>query len=832
MAEELPIPPGFTREPPTKLPPIPPGFTTEPPDPELAGWQKTPAEEGSLGIYKKAGAALLPSAGRAVSGLWDAIKNYDQIYAHIKDVGISGLAEEVKDDVVKHYGSLDRVQKTFETDPFRVIMDIATLASGGGAAVRTVARTASELAAPISRVTTGIPGAWGEMRDIAKMGAQGVPRSQAITGPYAAATPPSMAGGGFGQQAFHGGVRTALTEGAAQAAHLAGVPPWATRAAGAVAQSPRAMSEMQYGLGAARRIPATWRTTGAAASLRSREDIQQQAKDLLKDKDKKAQLNDSERKIVRATARGNADSNIMLAARGIIQRRMGMQSGALPMSPMAQVEPAGDNSYGGTSGDVPSRQEGGPVEAGKVYGVGEQGPETYVPSMTGPAASPGLARSPTTGEAPVAQTHGGKTFFQFAWDKMLEGESLSQKALKAFVEPEAYDPSGPFGAALGTVGARLPFARAGELGAGGGKMVQPGIKAYHGSPHEFERFSSEHIGTGEGAQAYGHGLYFAENPKVAAEYRDQLSGGKMMKGASVKLDPDRGYIARKPSGEEKIFSFEKEAKEWVEDPGKMYEVNITAEREHFLDWDKPISEQSEFVKEALSKLGLLERDAPLAGGKAFREVLQDIPTVVRVKLQNAIKESGGDIPAALKSLEAAFEKASPEAKSALQEASAKLEKLGISFGKEPQPGRGADILELVKKEAYNRALAATSKARADELWGMVKDPTKAPASFAFEGPNRETVSKILHEAGIPGIKYLDQGSRIISEVNKFGENWFIKGSSTPYKTKAEAQAAAEAAGQATSNFVVFNDALINIIRKYGIAAIAAIPPAFSQTQKQ
>lgn len=34
-----------------------------------------------------------------------------------------------------------------------------------------------------------------------------------------------------------------------------------------------------------------------------------------------------------------------------------------------------------------------------------------------------------------------------------------------------------------------------------------GITAYHGSPHDFDKFSLEHIGKGEGAQAYGHGLY-------------------------------------------------------------------------------------------------------------------------------------------------------------------------------------------------------------------------------------------------------------------------------------------------------------------------------------
>ena len=32
-----------------------------------------------------------------------------------------------------------------------------------------------------------------------------------------------------------------------------------------------------------------------------------------------------------------------------------------------------------------------------------------------------------------------------------------------------------------------------------------GIRAFHGSPHDFDRFDISRIGTGEGAQAYGHG---------------------------------------------------------------------------------------------------------------------------------------------------------------------------------------------------------------------------------------------------------------------------------------------------------------------------------------
>ena len=46
---------------------------------------------------------------------------------------------------------------------------------------------------------------------------------------------------------------------------------------------------------------------------------------------------------------------------------------------------------------------------------------------------------------------------------------------------------------------------------------------YHGSPHDFDRFDLKKIGTGEGAQAYGHGLYFAENEGVARGYRERLA---------------------------------------------------------------------------------------------------------------------------------------------------------------------------------------------------------------------------------------------------------------------------------------------------------------------
>jgi len=59
----------------------------------------------------------------------------------------------------------------------------------------------------------------------------------------------------------------------------------------------------------------------------------------------------------------------------------------------------------------------------------------------------------------------------------------------------------------------------------GGKGMSLAQALFHGTPHKFDQFDLSKIGTGEGAQAYGHGLYFAENPGVAESYREVLSEG-------------------------------------------------------------------------------------------------------------------------------------------------------------------------------------------------------------------------------------------------------------------------------------------------------------------
>jgi len=49
------------------------------------------------------------------------------------------------------------------------------------------------------------------------------------------------------------------------------------------------------------------------------------------------------------------------------------------------------------------------------------------------------------------------------------------------------------------------------------------LTVYHGTPHKFENFDASKIGTGEGQQAYGHGIYVTESPEVAKKYQEELS---------------------------------------------------------------------------------------------------------------------------------------------------------------------------------------------------------------------------------------------------------------------------------------------------------------------
>lgn len=219
-------------------------------------------------------------------------------------------------------------------------------------------------------------------------------------------------------------------------------------------------------------------------------------------------------------------------------------------------------------------------------------------------------------------------------------------------------------------------------------QAAPAIRAYHGSPHDFDRFDASKIGTGEGAQSYGHGLYFAEHPKVAQEYRARLAGVEPMEELVVagrRLSPSNrwNYSPRNNSIEENVLSTLLEnlmldehglraagpranelaietlrsrskhyPEEWPEavnaaaslekkmtapggvrvsfgkQPGAMYEVEIAQPREKFLDWDMDWTRQSPDVQNALKSLGVTDGEMYSSGQGLYSAVEDHIDPMV------------------------------------------------------------------------------------------------------------------------------------------------------------------------------------------------------------
>jgi hypothetical protein len=155
-------------------------------------------------------------------------------------------------------------------------------------------------------------------------------------------------------------------------------------------------------------------------------------------------------------------------------------------------------------------------------------------------------------------------------------------------------------------------------------LVGPdGLKAFHGSPHDFERFDLSKIGTGEGAQAYGHGLYFAEAQGTAESYRDTLTPISSLKDegedianfylfnaldretAIRDLEADltsKNLVPLEQGQGEKALDLLRSG--WTRPNGRLYEVRIAAKPEQFLDWDKPLSEQPPAVQAIAERMGV------------------------------------------------------------------------------------------------------------------------------------------------------------------------------------------------------------------------------------
>jgi hypothetical protein len=143
---------------------------------------------------------------------------------------------------------------------------------------------------------------------------------------------------------------------------------------------------------------------------------------------------------------------------------------------------------------------------------------------------------------------------------------------------------------------------------------------YHGSPHKFDKFDASKIGTGEGAQAYGHGVYLADSPDAAQQYQ--------MMGAQISVRPgDDGLleVLSGPRGGEmkslgRKFSADDARKLQKREQlahGAFYKADLPDEWiPKMLDWDNSIPEE---MRQQISKPMMEKFGSGASGGQGLNQ---------------------------------------------------------------------------------------------------------------------------------------------------------------------------------------------------------------------
>ena len=374
-------------------------------------------------------------------------------------------------------------------------------------------------------------------------------------------------------------------------------------------------------------------------------------------------------------------------------------------------------------------------------------------------------------------------------------QSAESEYLNRISDPLTYYQQNPEAQGLLNVSPELDFL---DLATGGGKMAMAGaikkaakIKGYHGSPHSFDNFDFSHMGSGEGAQAFGWGGYIGGLEDTAIGYRNALSQGnkvisidgvrgaeptaieswvlsqggdakkaydKLSTSAAAKEKSDKLSTSSKVDDLGMGFSeydmalmdyndFQSKLNEikalegkklTLEPSGNMYEVEVDADMDNILDWDAPISQQSDFIKNAADKFikkYTNEGDEPLV-----KAILGKDPT----------GESVYELPQFL-------------------------------------PKSGSLLSSKLPKES----------------------------------------SEYLNSIGVKGIKYFDGSSRntdwqLSTPDTTVSGKWMVKDANQPnskglqYDNEIDAKDSLSQKGN-TSNYVVFDEKIMNIVRKYGVS---------------
>ena len=395
---------------------------------------------------------------------------------------------------------------------------------------------------------------------------------------------------------------------------------------------------------------------------------------------------------------------------------------------------------------------------------------------------------------------------QYAFGKQLVAQNMDQQAVDTLSK---YIEARKAGTAL--------FANATDKKTGAAVLAAnnpDAIRAYHGSPHDFDRFDISKIGTGEGAQVYGRGLYFADREGVARSYRDALQKNTRPHSTfdDKRINPTlRKKLENDPDPAVARFFQENSNTSYYNLPHHLDEqiANVESQLGHYT---RRAAEHR--ANPPVASTYSAEQFDEFAGGQA--RLLDRL---------RAIRSRAG------------FNEGGPTGKMYEVNINAKPEEL-LDWDR---PLHGQPVADIVRS-LVNPDLRKTFDYNVER--GI--SGSNAYHNFYGSAGGHARAADILREGGIPGIKYSDAGSRLTHDtqqlVDKAGSRAAaldlakrrveeINNSNFNYGSRAShdriywENRVKDLQKDETNNYVMFDDKLIDIIRKYGLAGAVGGPLA-------
>lgn len=304
--------------------------------------------------------------------------------------------------------------------------------------------------------------------------------------------------------------------------------------------------------------------------------------------------------------------------------------------------------------------------------------------------------------------------------------------------------------------------------------------AWHGSPHDFDEFDLGAIGTGEGNQAHGWGLYFAKKKSVSRNYQKVLSkrlgttNPKLFKveipDEKTMLDEDKYFKEQNKDIINKIVSavndLEIDKRKALLDYYKEHpSYNTNQEYKKLLGKIQSIKQDRDYIADALTNnvnkiKEKIAREAAAEYGYNFDELKADNTFEMAKKLIGEINEK-------LSALEK--EKEVEGAKEKIKEDKI-LESIGDTFTKTPYTGR--DVYVALSK-AFGGDKGASEFLNSTGVKGITYDGyTDGRCYVVFDDKAIKVIEK--YNQSVNGMtEIMSDGERIISIFKTADRSTFL-----------------------------------------------------------